>query len=144
MEEKDKKNYEVAFILEKEENLQDFLRISRQHNIEPQTEARAHKLNLAYKIEKATQAYFGFFRTSANPDDVKALEKDLNTAAGVLRFLIVKLPKEAFEARRERVDMRDMRRERKPMPRKNMPTQPRASETLSNEALEKKIEEILQ
>lgn len=141
---KDKKLYELAFLLENESGMADVLRLSSQHNLDVKSEGQPKKINLAYKIGKLTQAHLGCMRFSGLPDDIKSLEKDLKTAASVLRSMIVILPKEA-NAPREPMAPEKW----KPVAPKKRPAvvhQPQrpAPEALSNEALERKIEEILQ
>ncbi len=139
MEETEKKNYEISCLLAKEEDADVVLRLLRQHGIEAISDPRVKKIKLSYPIKKTTQADFWFIRCSASPEAVVALEKDLKTAAGILRFIIVKLPKEALGVQGETGG----RPPRKFVPRKTTLPQKR-TEVLSNEALEKKIEEILQ
>ena len=99
--------------------------------------------DLAYQIKKENEAYFGYLHFLANTDKIKNISDDLKLNQKVLRFLIITPPitkmmrmatpriiKKTFQPRAvERMEIK------KPSP---APTA-----TLSNEALEKKLEEIL-
>ncbi len=136
----DKKNYELSFLLENESSAPDILRMLGQRSIELKGEPSIKKMKLAYKIKKIDNAFFGFVRVSAFAEDIKALEGDLKNQSAVLRFLLIKLPKEAMLPPRREFD------ERRPRTatRRQSTQAAKQPEALSNEALEKKIEEILQ
>lgn len=136
----DKKNYEISFLLENESSVPDVLRMLGQRSIEMKGEPSIKKIKLAYKIKKFENVCFGFVRVSAFAEDIKALEGDFKNQAVVLRSLVIKLPKEAMEEPRREFDERRPR-----MATRRQPAQAtKQPEALSNEALEKKIEEILQ
>jgi len=130
-----KKDYELSFLIESEGLVSDVLRLVRQHQIEVVREGQLRKVNLAYKIRKAAQAFFGFIEVKALPSEVEPFEHDLETNQSILRHLIVKLPKERPAIPTETG--------RKPtiVPR---PKTARPARPLSNVDLEKKLEEILQ
>lgn len=134
----DKKNYELALLLITEETASDVSRLLGQHGVEAASQLAIKKLTLAYKINGHDGANFCFVRLSAPPPEIKSLARDLGTNPGILRFLIISLPKRATSAE----GMRPMRKPtmRKPI-RPSAP--PREPKPLSNEGLEKKIEEIL-
>jgi ribosomal protein S6 len=155
MDEKDKKEYELAVLVKTEEDLTSVVALVRQHNGEMSAEPRAKKLALAYPIKGITEAIFAYGNFHALPSDAKELEHDLNIKPEVIRFLMIASPAPAESLDRER--------ERQPMAPGAMPSQrrtrvmrpsspsgaasdmkPSAPQPLSNEALEKKIEEILQ
>jgi len=80
-EEKDKKEYELALLLNSEDNLAGVIKLVGTHNAEGVTEARAKRLQLAYEIKKHTEAVFAYFTFKMFGDDMKALEHELNTHA---------------------------------------------------------------
>lgn len=139
-EEKDKKEYELAFLVKGEEDMPAVLALVAQHNGEITLEPRAKKIALAYEIKGHTEAVFVSCGVRAYGEDMKSLENDLNTRQDVIRSLVIaqapmaERPISTFPARRGRP--RTASAEESPKP-----TAPRP---LSNEALEKKIEEILQ
>lgn len=134
----EKKSYEVSFLLESEDKVSDVRRLISQHGVDVAEELLEKKINLAYPIKNVTHALFGAWRVLAEPVKIKLLEKDLMSSKNVLRSLIISMPKEK-DVHREVVQRSPiltrrtsvLRREPKPRP-------------LSNEAIEKKIEEILQ
>ncbi len=138
---KDKKRYEVAVLLKAEEFAPEVAKFLEQHEVEIREAGPLKKINLGYPIKKTTQAYFGYFHVLALPSSIAALDKDFKTQQSVLRSLIVNVPK-------QKPGTSEGSRERRPFMRKPMsvpmgeikpPRKP-----LSNEAIEKKIEEILQ
>ena len=140
MDEKEKKNYEVAVLVKEEESFASILTTLNQHGVEIREEGAVKKIVLAYPIKRATQGYFGFFYVQALPHDIKQLEKDIQRAPAVLRSLIVTIPstrstKEESSLRRPQF--------RRPLPASFSESKP-ARKILSNEALTKKIEEISQ
>ncbi|RJP43828.1 30S ribosomal protein S6 [Candidatus Parcubacteria bacterium] len=139
MDEQDKKSYEVAFLAKTEETLGSVLRLVEQHQGEITSEASSKRVALAYPIKKEGQAVFGFLHAKLAPESAKALERNLETNQEVLRFLIMKLPSPkvlAASAPRSPFKARPLSR--------SMPEVRRQPTPLSNEALEKKIEEISQ
>jgi ribosomal protein S6 len=147
MDEKDKKEYELAVLVKTEEDLAPVVALVRRHNGEMTAEPRAKKLGLAYEIKKNKEAVFAYMTFKAATQDAKTLEKDLVTAAEVIRSMIIASPAPAMTAA-ERQAMPMGRPERRPRTmRPSAPmTEPKSAPAspLSNEALEKKIEEILQ
>ncbi len=142
----DKRIYELALLLPTEEDLALAVAALRAHHGEPVTEPRAKKLALAYEIKGATEGVFAYFNFEAVPADAKELERALVLDPHVLRSMIIAAPPEAEQVplaasypspRRAAAGRpaapREPVREPRPAPR----------ESLSNEALEKKIEEIL-
>ncbi len=137
-EDSEKKAYEISFLLGSEDKIDDIRKLLSQHGVDIAQEFGEKKINLAYPIKHLTQALFFALRVSSGPEEIKLLEKDLRSNKNALRSLIIALPVE-----------KNVRGERAPRPA--MPTrrtgviqrEPKARH-LSNEAIEKKIEEILQ
>ncbi|MEK7508094.1 MAG: 30S ribosomal protein S6 [Patescibacteria group bacterium] len=141
------RDYEIAFLLQQEELLSNILKVFGQYKIEIKSEGSVKKIRLAYDIAKAKEAYFVFFHVSALPDDMKLLEAALKNNAQVLRFLILRLFGTKVE--RDEASKRSSRPSFRPSLRRSAGLSPaavdsRQSSAISNEALEKKIEEILQ
>ena len=148
-EEKDKKEYELALLLKSEDNLAGVLTLVGRHNADGITAARAKRLQLAYEIKKHTEAVFVYFTFKMFGDDMKSLETDLNTHADVLRFMVIASPAPAERTATSAMPPREERRPRSSAPyiasaAPSETPRPAPSKPLSNEALEKKIEEILQ
>lgn len=107
---------------------------------------------LAYPVKKHTTGHFGYVWFTAIAEDVKKLHDALALKPGILRFLLVTPPVKATV--RENRAPRERGMQQKPAAIKTpkaapaaeahtQPAPPRAPEVLSNELLEKKLEEIL-
>ena len=138
--EKMKKEYEVGVLVRKEEDIPGVRRVVEQHGGEFITDFQAKKIALAYPIKREKEAIFAFSRFAAEPTEVKRLEHDLQTTNIVLRSLIM-VPFKISRLDAERAGKRRTQVERQSAPvlQSHVPATP----TLSNEALEKKIEELL-
>ena len=147
-EDKEKKLYELALLLKKEDDLPGVLTLLKQLNGEVASEPRAKRLMLAYKIKGHTEAVFVSLTFHAFPEDAKNLEEDLNTRQDVIRFMILVSPPPSMQPTGPMTAMPPMKRGRPAGIRANAPGESkpmaRPAGPLSNEALEKKIEEILQ
>ena len=141
--EKDGKNYEIAFLVKSEGDIPGVVSFLKQHNAEILTEPRAKNVVLAYEIKKNKEAVFVHCAFKAVGADAKNLEKDLSVGDLTIRSLIVSLPKSSRtdEAVHDRAPERRTKptHSASPYPEVKLPS----SRTLSNEALTKKIEEIL-
>lgn len=149
-EEKDKKEYELALLLKSEENLSGVITLIGTHNADGVSEPRAKRLQLAYEIKGHTEAVFVYLTFKMFGEDIKALEHDLTSRADVLRFMVIASPAPAERTATSAMPPREERRPRgssTPYTAPAAPSEtprPTPSKPLSNEALEKKIEEILQ
>jgi ribosomal protein S6 len=146
-EDKEKKLYELALLLKNEEDLAGILAFLKQANGEVASEPRAKRLMLAYKIKSHTEAVFVSLTFHAFPDDAKNLEEDLNTRQEVVRFMVMKALPPSAQPTGPMTAMPPMKRGRPAGIRAGAPGESKPASRpapLSNEALEKKIEEILQ
>lgn len=131
-----KKEYELAFLVNEETEAPGIVAALKDAGAEIHLEGPVQKIALAYEIKKQTSAVFGFAQFSMDPAAAKSLEASMNLRPELLRFMLISPP-----SAKER-----------PYPQANSPTRPAAKPYepksvptgLSNEALEKKIEEILQ
>lgn len=134
MEADTKKEYELSYLAKTEEAAKEIGEILKSQGAEITGDTPGVKINLAYKIKKEDSAYFGYFHFSAVPGSVKQIEDALKIKSDVLRVLLITPPFVKNKARtvapRQRIS--------KPIIPVEKPSAP-----LSNEALEKKIEEIL-
>ncbi len=142
MDEIEKKEYELAVLVKNEEDLAALASLVRQHNVDTAVELRPKRLTLAYEIKKQKEAVFAYGMFRAAPADAKNLEQDLQARGDVLRFMIMKAsPVAAMPAIVTDGSAPARRRPRVGYPAPEV--KPAAPKALSNEALEKKIEEIL-
>ncbi len=136
-EEIQQKEYEISFLAKDETGRDTVLNLLRQEGGGVLMEGPVEKIALAYDIEKNSSAYFGYMHFRLTPDKLPALQRDLGTKSGVFRFLIVTPP---FA----KTKPRSMGRPKAAVAPGPVPTRSPEPLPLSNEALEKKIEEILQ
>jgi ribosomal protein S6 len=156
MEEKDKKEYELAVLVATEEDLTPVVALVRSNNGEMASEPRSKKIALAYEIKKHKEGIFAYCNFKASGEDVKNLERELNRSAKVIRSLVVvalppdtesRTSSDAMAAPGSASAMAAQRRTR--VVRSTSSTastgesKPAAPKPLSNEALEKKIAEVL-
>lgn len=138
--EKVKKEYEIGVLVRKEEDIPEVRRAVEQHGGKFAADFQAKKIALAYRVKHEKEAVFAFSRFKAEPAEAKQLEHDLQTANIVLRSLITA----SFKISRR--DVVGTLKKRTQANRQSAPvlqsTAPSAH-TLSNEALTKKIEEML-
>ena len=139
----DKKEYEIAFLVESEADAAAVLTIVGQHGGEVSSELKTRNVALAYEIKKHKEAVFAYCNFRAYPTEAKNLEDDLNARQNVIRFMIIASPAAAEKP----IGSAPLMRHRRPVrgtPTSEGQAKPQAPRPLSNEALEKKIEEILQ
>ncbi|MFH1246620.1 MAG: 30S ribosomal protein S6 [Candidatus Liptonbacteria bacterium] len=144
MEQAEKRSYEIGFVTRDAEAISALLESLKRYGAEITLEGPIEQIPLAYKIKKQTQAQFGYVHFLMDPAQIAVVNDELERAEGVLRFLIITPP---FMKQKSRMMPQDMNRPAVPhraaaetlAEKKPAPVSP-----LSNEALEKKIEEILQ
>ncbi len=137
----EKRFYELGFLM-REERESLVKEILVKNNVEFVEEGKLVKVKLAYPIKKLNQAFFGYFRFASHPDKIDLIDKELKLIPEVIRFILIKLPKVVFRNffKKEEPDLKKPKIEISLEEKKK--TFP--SSILTNEALEKKIEEILQ
>ena len=137
------KKYEISVLLRAEESAEEVLQHLKRLGAEVVEHSAPAKVKLAYPIKKETTAYFMCVIFSAAPETVVGLQKETLLLPQVLRFLIVTPPIAKM-----------VERERNSYPAKPKPEEPKEQapepvkvsaepEVLTNELLEKKLEEIL-
>lgn len=129
--------YELT-VVTKEESLDPVREILRSRGLEILSEEAPKKLHLYYPIKKERYGFLGILKFEGTPEGVANLSADLNLKEGVLRILITRA-KEIKGGEGEVPVKPTARREPR---RTEAPTRPTEA-ALTNEELEKKIEEIL-
>ncbi|MDO8585402.1 MAG: 30S ribosomal protein S6 [bacterium] len=146
----DRKEYELAFVAAGEDAAPAVDQLIAKHGGAITGRGPLAALKLAYQIKKHTTGFFGYVWFSALPANVKQLHDELAVEKSVLRFLIV-TPPVKVTVRESRPPMREhgattkpseAKTQEKPVEAPKMPMAP-VPEVLSNELLEKKLEEIL-
>ncbi|MBI3589004.1 MAG: 30S ribosomal protein S6 [Candidatus Liptonbacteria bacterium] len=133
------KNYEIAFLGRDESIVATLTKLLKQHEFEVVGEGTLKKITLAYKIKKEEYGHFGYLHFAGNPENLSALSHNLKTNPSLIRFLIVTPP---FVKTKSPITNGFKPRIKAPSPKIDLEERP--SLPISNEALEKKIEEILQ
>jgi ribosomal protein S6 len=138
--EENKSLYEISFIQEGE-NEGVPKKVIEKHGGQIVEDKPLVRIRFAYPIKKQTQGFFGVMRFCIDPLKVGLIDADLKFEKEVLRAIIVQFSEKdkneeaALEGQENRLRRgKFVRTERKPG----------YEPALSNEALEKKIEEILQ
>jgi len=134
------KEYEIAFLLRDEKGLDLVREAVRRGEGEMILENPGERIALAYKIEKESAAHFGYFHFRMDPARLADLRRDLDARSEILRFLIITPP---FVKTKPRSPFKP-KTAPGPEGEDRRPSAPPPAMPLSNEALEKKIEEILQ
>lgn len=143
----EKKTYELAFMARDEKGIGELTSRIKEAGGEIVLEGTVEQMQLAYPIKKQTQAHFGYVHVKLDADKVNPLMEGLEHAQGILRSLII-YPIVGKQKPRQ-MPMGDKSYSTTPTASarpaaEKKPVAPTAPAPLSNEALEKKIEEILQ
>lgn len=140
----EQKNYEIGFLSKEEQYKEDVAKMLRSRDFLIIQDGRTSKIKLSYPIKKENFAFFSYLYFSGASGNISELDKELKMNSKILRFLIIADPilskEKEFVAGPEQETL---------SPRQEYETQParrevKKTELLSNEALEKKLEEILQ
>lgn len=146
------KEYEISYVLATEDAASEIEKEFAALGCQVVQKGPLAAVKLAYPVKKHASGFFGYTRFSAMPEDIKKLHDALALKPGVLRFLIVTPP--VKQMAREARQPRERDAQQKPASSvaaketsstavSAQPATSHASEALSNELLEKKLEEIL-
>jgi ribosomal protein S6 len=148
--ENEKKHYEIGFLLKSEEKKSEIKKILENQKVEITEEGAIVGIKLAYPIEKENFAHFGYIRFIGEPSAIKEIDYDAKNSADILRHLITVYPAEKIaKAKKERRSLglkETSARQTQAAKAVTPPVFKRAkkAETLTNEDLEKRLEEILE
>ena len=128
----EKRLYEIGFILDPDLGGKDLLNVLAllKEIITQKLEGsileagKLKKVNLAYPIKKKEKGYFGYFVFETLPEKVVELKDHLKYEDSILRYILVKRNRKLFE-------------------KKEVLPQEERKEKIDEEALEKRLEEIL-
>ncbi len=139
--EKEAREYEVAFLVRDEAAAQEISKKAAQYGSVVTQGALKH-LAFAYPVEKEVSGYFGFLRIQTMPESAAQLEKDFQVIQSILRLLVLRMPVRKEKAGATFSAGFSVKPRRAPRAMHVESSAPGAP--LTNEAIEKKIEEILQ
>ncbi len=129
--------YEISFIL-KEEDASPVGKIFSGHGVEVQAGGEIRKIRLAYPIKKSEYGFLGSFRFEAGPEILEKIFKDLKLEKSLFRYMVAKFEDRKIGAREDGRISQPVAVYKKLDELKRYP-----DPVLTNEELEKKIEEIL-
>lgn len=137
------KKYEIGFLIRLEEDEGELARILKDCGFLIVDDGKISRIRLAYPIKKENFAFFGYLYFSGNPESVKELNKELKASPKILRYLVISQPvimrKVENKTDSEKICVQEVSAAPVISARKITPK----TEVLSNEELEKKLEEIL-
>jgi len=137
-EQEEKKEYELSFLLKNEEGINALQSVLSRFGCEVTSQSEIKRTVLAYPIKKETSALFGFVYFMAIPTSIREFTHELRLESSVLRFLVVNEPiKRAFGSLAENGPSYGADKNEKPL------SEEKPSHAVTNEDLEKKLEEIL-
>ena len=145
----ERKNYEIGFLLKSEDKKTEIKKILEGRKVEVVEEGVVTGIKLAYPIKKENFAYFGYIRFLAEPLAVKEIDSEIKHNPELLRHLVTIYPADKInKARKERRNLGIKESVVKKALGVRMVAapvkKPRKVEALTNEDLEKKLEEILE
>ncbi|MEK7554519.1 MAG: 30S ribosomal protein S6 [Patescibacteria group bacterium] len=129
--------YELSFLVRSDGDHAKVSSVLSLHGAEITFQGPVNQIRLAYPIKREESAYFGFFQFTLSRTETAKIHEALNRESSVLRFLLIEaLPEDVRE-----VEKPISAPSAAPVPTAQ-PATPRAGIT-TNEALEKRLEEIL-
>ncbi len=138
----EKKEYEIGFIARNEKGGEIMQMICTRHGGEIVRADELRKLALAYPIQKETSGFFGMLYALLDPASIKEIENEVKLEQQILRVLVISDP---IKMRVERPSSYSRPSDEAPHGQdKQAPAPiPTPSKAVTNEELEKKLEEIL-
>ena len=140
--EKDSKKYEIGFLAKNEGFKDELAKILTNFGAEISESGAMSRIKLAYPIKKEASAFFSYIYFSGQPEIVEKISDNLKLNSEILRHIIIVAPaiRQTIQTPVKRM-RRSMVSER-PVEKTEI-RKPKPQAALSNEALEKKLEEIL-
>lgn len=146
------KKYEISFLSVQEAGGDEINRLLEGNGAIISVSSAVNRIKLAYPIEKEAFAYFGYVIFSADPENIKKIKEGIKFMKGILRTMVIVNPIVALRSEApsegavqpealietEKGEVSSSASEEVSRPKKTRPVS-----DLSNEELEKKLEEIL-
>lgn len=131
------KEYEISYLLRSEQGNDLMRKLFVHHGGEVSHMEELRKIALAYPIKKEEFGFFGFSRVSLEQSAIVEIEKEAKLEGDILRMLVISEPIVAVHGD-QRIPSSYQRHA------EDTATQPQKEEKpVTNEELEKKLEEIL-
>lgn len=143
IEEINKKEYEISVLLKNEEDIKEMRDLMKKHGFEITFESPFKRMSLSYEIKKETSAVFGWFYILSETSAIKDFTKEIKVEPWCIRSLVITDPvKREFD--RGEGQERQYRKEATPKIKEVKKEEEKTtSDAVTNEDLEKKLEEIL-
>lgn len=140
----DKKSYEISFLLAEEAAKAEIDKALQSVNAEVGLRGACAEVKFAYPVKKHASGFFGYVHFKATSEQAAQLKAIVENNQKVLRTLLV-TPPVIMQPREPRPERRAPgTTEERTVPQKAAEVRPVPQEAvMSNEALEKKLEEIL-
>ena len=143
----EKQSYEITFVMEEENNFE-VRKIIERHEGVIRNEKAPQKFRLAYPIKKQNFGFAGILKFETLPEKIKNIMSDLKLTKSILRYIIEKIDTRVPEPKKVKVEEASPVVARVSSERAGGGVSTRSdvkkSSVLTNEDIEKKIEEILQ
>lgn len=133
--EKERRNYELAVLLDNESKEPAVAGFLVKNNAEVYQKEGPKSVNLAYPIRKHTSAALVVYCFSALPETIPMMKNDLKTQPNILRSLLITPPIAKAKKAVTRSEVKQ------PI---SIDIKPSRTEVVTNEALEETLEKILQ
>lgn len=147
------KNYEVSFLVKADQDKDDIAKILKEGGFSIINAGQTARIKLTFPVKKENFAYFGSLYFSGNPADIQGLSQKLKTDPKILRFSVIfkpvikesegRISEGAYLTRSKPTVEHKKIQEISSEPFSQPVKKPARTEALSNEALEKRLEEIL-
>lgn len=138
------KKYEIGFLARDDKGENDISKLLADYKCEIAESGGLDRIKLSYPIKKETVGYFGYRHFLAEPSVIEKIKNELNLNSNILRFLFITPPVEKQSTSAIKTEIRRktiIAKEIKPKIETKRSGAP--AQVLTNEALEKKLEEIL-
>ena len=150
---KDTKKYEISFLLSRDSDCEGVIDILKKHQALGENKTGMARIKLAYPMNKEGFGYLGHSFFESKPEAIQGVSQELQMTPGILRFMISIAPRTGVSPEPKRGRLFSPRPNIESPELKTSITKedskpisappPSIGGELSNEALEKKLEEIL-
>lgn len=142
--ENEQREYELAYVVETPEAEGALCAHLGEKGVAIAKRGECAPLKLAYPIKKKTSAFFGFYEITSSSPAIRALESSLEHFPGLVRHLLLRRLHPAVSHKGLRNGNRYEGANEPPRPAQEEKKIAIEAPALTNEALEEKLEEMLQ
>ena len=134
--------YEITFIL-KQEDLSEVKKILEKNKANTISEEELKKIRLSYPIKKQNYGFLGIIRFRVDPESVESIFSDMKLSENIIRYMVnkIKVSGEGKRVEPRPTPIRPIGIRKEPL---RTGVRKSIEPVLTNEDIEKKIEEISQ